>query len=68
MKRKLSLPVRFTPEQESAISQIAEENGLSRAEVVRMAVAQFLSELNAKGEMIVEKVIHAPGPGAKRVR
>ena len=61
MRRKQSLPVRFTLEQEDAIAQIADANGISRAEVVRLAVIQFLTELNQNGKLTVAHVIKAPG-------
>ncbi len=60
MSSKGPLAVRFTNEQDEALSVIAEQSGLSRAEVVRMAVAKFLKNLNEKGEIVVETVIRAP--------
>jgi len=71
MKRTQSLPVRFTLEQENAITRIAEENGLSRAEVVRLSVMQFLAQLDASGELTVQRVIKAPataGAGGTKAR
>ena len=62
MRRKQSLPVRFTLEQENTIARIAETNGISRAEVVRLAVIQFLAQLDESGELTVARVIKAPGP------
>ena len=59
IQNRQSLPVRFTPAQENAIERLAEENAISRAEVVRLAVEQFLAQLDDKGEMTVSRVIKA---------
>ena len=55
-----ALPVRFTAEQLAAIEAISQDSGLSRSEVIRLAVDQFLAQLNDKGEVVVEKIIKAP--------
>lgn len=55
-----ALPVRFTAEQLAAIEAISQDSGLSRSEIIRLAVDQFLAQLNDKGEVVVEKVIKAP--------
>ena len=68
MKNRLSFPVRFTLDQEDAIERLAVENRISRAEVVRLAVEQFLAQLKDKGETVVPRVVKASsltGSGAK---
>ena len=70
MKSKQSFPVRFTPDQEDAIERLAEENAISRAEVVRLAVEQFLAQLGDGGELTVSRVIRGSSlaAGATRAR
>jgi hypothetical protein len=60
MNKKVALPVRFTSEQERVIGQIAEANGLSKSEVVRLAVTQFLAQLRENKELIVSQVVRSP--------
>jgi hypothetical protein len=56
----VALPVRFTSEQERVIGQIAEANGLSKSEVVRLAVTQFLAQLRENKELVVSQVVRSP--------
>jgi hypothetical protein len=64
MRKKQSFPVRFTPELEDAVRRTAEANGISRAEVVRLAVTQFLAQLGEAGRLVVEQVVRAPADKA----
>lgn len=59
------MQVRFSAEADRRLGAVAEANGLTKAEVIRICVDNFLADLERSGEIPVTMVVKDPGTSQK---
>jgi hypothetical protein len=61
-------PVRFSQAADQRLGEVAETNGMTKAELVRLCVEKFLDEVESTGKISIQQVVYAPKSSAKPAR
>jgi len=54
------IPVRISERADQRLAEIAESNGMTKAELMRLCVDRFLNEVESTGRIEISQVVHDP--------
>lgn len=63
-------PVRFSAAADRRLGELADANGMTKAELIRLCVDRFIQEIERTGKIEINQVVHSvePVPIPKRTK